>query len=297
MNAIISLCNFCEVHGPHAIFSTQTLRDCKINEIEVKIDYETDKCPGCTSIGTITGIVSKDSESNANFLSTQSVVILDAIPLVKQAAIRSLSCEVMTDYKQTNSIFFGDSMNGYALTLTFQIHDSQARGLYRLFSIVVLMKEKLFLLNIQPFLIEHLNILIEELSIFSKEIHSIEESKQSERAIRLNNGEASKKPPRSLIELTGKKHIYAFIHSHFAWILLMGARYLTEKTSVYPTFTNIWKENIREIYLIQSKEERPNVIQKCIDESNISLRKCQYLFGERFESLCYCVLVGNQVYY
>lgn len=298
MNAIISLCNFCEIHGPHPIFSTQTLRDCKINEIKVENDHETDNCPGCTSIGFNCGIVSKDSESNANFLSTQRAAISDAVPLVKQAAIRSLSCEVTTEQNQLNSIFFGDSMNGYALTLTFQIHDSQARGLYRLFSIVVLMKEKLFLLNIQPFIIYHLNELVENLIIFSKEVLSNEEEKQSERAIRLTNGEASRKPPRSLVELTGKSHIYAFTHSHFAWILLTGARYLTEKTPVPTSFTNVWKErmfSIEQIYFLQSKEELPNEIQNFIDETNTSLRRCKKILGDGFEALCYCIIVGIQV--
>lgn len=96
MNAIISLCHFCEAHGPCPIFSTYTLRDTKINElVDQSDDSSKNVCPGCNSIGRSSGIVSQDSESNANFLSTQTTVISDIVPLIKQAAVRSLSCEVM----------------------------------------------------------------------------------------------------------------------------------------------------------------------------------------------------------
>lgn len=96
MNAIISLCHFCEAHGPCPILSTCTLRDTKIDELVDQSDGSNENvCPGCNSIGRSSGILSQDSESNANFLSTQIVVIRDIVPLVKQAAVRSLSCEVM----------------------------------------------------------------------------------------------------------------------------------------------------------------------------------------------------------
>lgn len=95
MNAIIALCHFCEAHGPCPIFCTYTLRDTKIDELVDQSNGNTENvCPGCNSIGQRVGILSQDSESNANFLSTQSVVIGDIVPIIKQAAVRSLSCEV-----------------------------------------------------------------------------------------------------------------------------------------------------------------------------------------------------------
>lgn len=95
MNAVIALCHFCEAHGPCPIFCTYTLRDTKIDDLNDQSDGSADNlCPGCNSIGKSVGILSQDVESNANFLSTQTVVINDIVPLVKQAAVRSLSCEV-----------------------------------------------------------------------------------------------------------------------------------------------------------------------------------------------------------
>lgn len=92
MNAVIGLCNFCETHGPRPIFCTQTIRDSRIDELN--FDAVNEKCPGCDSIGNETGMLSEDNATNCRFLSTQSPVIADVIPLIKQAAVRSLSCEV-----------------------------------------------------------------------------------------------------------------------------------------------------------------------------------------------------------
>lgn len=95
MNAIIALCHFCEAHGPCPILCTHTLRDTKIDELVNNSNNNDSTCPGCNSIGKTVGILSQDSESNANFLTTQTAVINDIVPLVKQAAVRSLSCEVI----------------------------------------------------------------------------------------------------------------------------------------------------------------------------------------------------------
>lgn len=98
MNAIIALCHFCEAHGPCPILCTHTLRDTNIDELINNGNGNENTCPGCNSIGKTVGLLSQDSESNANFLSTQTAVINDIVPLVKQAAVRSLSCEVIASH-------------------------------------------------------------------------------------------------------------------------------------------------------------------------------------------------------
>lgn len=67
------------------------------------------------------------------------------------------SCEVSQD-KLGGVVFFGDATRGHVLSHTFQIKDSKARGFLRLFSIIILMKDKLFLLNVQPYLSNHLEV-------------------------------------------------------------------------------------------------------------------------------------------
>lgn len=299
MNAIIALCHFCEAHGPCPIFCTYTLRDTKINEIVNNDSSIENTCPGCNSIGKKIGILSEDSESNANFLSTQTVVINDIYPLVKQAAVRSLSCEVSGN-KDGNLVFFGDASRGHVLSYTFQIHDSQARGFFRLFSIVVLMKDKMYLLNVQPFLAQNLQQISSELQSYSIDIHSAEQAKYSERAQRLNSGQASTQPPRSLIELTGQKNIFAFIHSHFTWILWMGTRCLTENISIgLPAFSssNDNAFNAHSIIELKAKDELPAKVlfTNNDNEQGECIRKCKQQLNEHFVAACYCIAVGIQV--
>lgn len=103
MNAVIALCHFCEAHGPCPIFCTHTLRDLKVNEIVNNADVSNENCPGCSSIGKSAVMLSEDTESNANFLSTQTSILTDVVPLVKQAAVRSLSCEVFDRSSYNNN--------------------------------------------------------------------------------------------------------------------------------------------------------------------------------------------------
>lgn len=125
MNAIVALCHFCEVHGPGAIFCTQTLRDNVLlsenlaeDSFSSNLGHNTDErrnCLACTTLGKSLGFISKDPESSLQFLSTQVPVsdfIIMFLPIllnilflqfispnvvfmVKQAAVRSLSCDVL----------------------------------------------------------------------------------------------------------------------------------------------------------------------------------------------------------
>lgn len=158
MNAVIALCHFCEAHGPCAVFCTQTLRDTRIDELVFNTEKVNKNCAACNSIGNSIGMLSQDVKNNANFMSTQIPVLADVTGLIKQAAVRSLSCEVSFN-KNGGFVFFGDSSRGHILSHTFQIRDSKARGFYRLFSIVILMKDKLFLLNVHPFLAENFEVI------------------------------------------------------------------------------------------------------------------------------------------
>lgn len=184
------------------------------------------------------------------------------------------------------------------LSYIFQIHDSQARGFFRLYSIIVLMKDKMYLLNMQPFLAENLRKISTELQSYSLAIHSAEQAKYSERAHRLNTGQASTRPPRSLVELTGQTNIFAYIHSHFAWILWMGARCLTENINIGLPFLNTATNKLDAITLIQLKNRDSITKRLSIENDNERIdfiRKCSRMFGEHFAAACYCAIVGIQV--
>lgn len=156
----------------------------------------------------------------------------------------------------------------------------------------------MFLLNAQPFLAEHLEKLSAELRTYSFDVYSAEQLKQSERAQRLNTGQTSTKPPRSLIELTGQKNIFALIHSHFAWMLWMGARCLIENIPIGTPIVPPWVGHEAEgSGIIQMDREGWLMKRLGIDDDDggSSLRKCKEMLGTYFPAACYCVMVGIQV--
>lgn len=224
-------------------------------------------------------------------------------------------------------MFFGDSTRSHALCHTFQLRDSQARGLFRLFSIIILMKDKMFLLNIQPFLAENLLKLSKELEMKSLATYAEEESKCSVRANRLNTGQASSKAPRSLAELTDEENVFARLHSHFTWILWAGARYLTEtvtlggvlaipsqwSSAIDNTNNNNTKinksnknsKNKKESFVVVQMDRDDWVSTAYFDsnrfddvddnEITYSFRKCRELLKSQFIAVCYCTIIGIQI--
>ncbi|KAL9902104.1 folliculin [Glossina fuscipes] len=304
MNAVVVLCHFCEIHGPAAIFCTQTLRDTKIDDLcltrsECFAKANAAQCPACNSLGLINGMCSKDVDSGATFLSTQQSPFPEVETLIKQAAIRSLSCEINCN-KDGGFVFFGDTIGGHVLSHTFHMSDMQARGFYQLFSIIILMKDKYFLLNIKPFLSERLRKISSEIQNCAQSIHKEEESKGSFRQRRLSGSKLSQ-TPRSLVELTGEKNIYIILHAHFSWLLLSGSKFLTEhitfgnlpwlppQTSSHPPPERL-TYNLNILPMIQKYEnlEQPEVFY--------SLRHINKIVGRReFPALCYCALIGIKI--
>ncbi|XP_063702349.1 folliculin [Culicoides brevitarsis] len=256
MNAVIALNHFCESHGPNVVFTTTTLRETNLNEISFKnVLFERHNCPSCNSIGLETGYNSSDAETNTKFFSSQHPVLPDTVNVLKVAATRSLSCE--TSYNKNGGfVFFGDA-SGHILSHTFHLADSNARGLFKLYSITILMKDKTFLLNTEPFLSQHLEEISKELQGYADKIYEKEQSESSQRATRLNAGRITSNTKRSLMDLTGKTHIYGMLHQNFAWLLWAGARYLSESITLGTPSAPPWlgKETEEGFTMVQLDKE------------------------------------------
>ena len=67
-------------------------------------------------------------------------------------------------------IFFGDDHRGHVLSYTFFMKDSQARGFQHWYSLIVVMMDKIYLLNSWPFLVKYLGYVIGELQVSGKEL-------------------------------------------------------------------------------------------------------------------------------
>ncbi|XP_035205474.1 folliculin-like, partial [Stegodyphus dumicola] len=128
MNAVIAVCNFCELHGPSVLFCTQAFHDSEEeqwtqvkavesfkSDVSPKAWYgpsffsqrasagssetglpplKSDSCEGCTSMTSKKrGYISNDHESRVSYVSSQYPLHPDVFSAVRQACVRSLSCE------------------------------------------------------------------------------------------------------------------------------------------------------------------------------------------------------------
>ncbi|CAG5126782.1 unnamed protein product [Candidula unifasciata] len=350
MNAIISLCHFCELHGPKILYCTQPFRpqepkQLNGEETEVNIPHRLksassqtsctsadilpasssaavasaaaattvkEQCEGCKSVQT--GYVSHDEEAQVSYVSTQQPYNPQVFTRIRQACIRSLSSEVCPG--REGPIFFGDKQCGHVLSYTFYVPDSQARGMHRWYSIIVVMMDKIYLLNSWPFLVPHLRIVIENLQHKAQKVYDQEESKCPQRPYRMGarvepisfiKQRGGNKPARSLQELTGDKHVFQMLHMAFLWILkACGSRITETLLEGPPTEDTIIDMEKQE----ETEEGFIKIFTRKIDEDDLdsenaddplcpvikNLRQLRKVLGSsQFLTLAHHVVVGNQV--
>lgn len=282
------------------VFCTQTLRETKVEDVNSShITFDRQKCPSCNSIGLENGFVSKDKETNTSFLSSQFPVIPETVAVLKIAATRSLSCELQQNNKNGGFVFFGDTA-GHILSHTFQLADSNARGFFKLYSIIILMKDKTFLLNAEPFLSQQMEAISKELQEYANTVYKKEQTQCSQRAQRLTTGQITSNTARSLMELTGEVHIYGILHSHFSWLLWAGARYLSESItlgspSIPPWLGSEIEEGFTMVH-IDKEDYLMKKLGKLSTNDNqvvpLPAKRLKEELNDLFDTACYCVLTG-----
>ncbi|XP_013146757.1 PREDICTED: folliculin [Papilio polytes] len=284
MNAIIGLCHFCEAHGPRPLFCTFTTDDENHTTESSKSSVQ---CSGCTSLGPETVLVSREDDGTI-YCSRESVPNAGVNTFLRQAAVRSITCEVSWS-KEGGVVYFSETQ-GHVLSLMFQVKDTRARGLKRWFSIVVLMKDKMLLLNLTPMLSEHMQKISKELQHLTDEVYEKEQSICSQRALRLKTGRNDFGQSRSLIQLTGDENVYKRLHSHFTWMLKTGA--LTYSETLYTSKDLLDK--------ICPKTMKTTIFEQDICLSNydgeVPIRSLENLLSKSiFRILLYCILTGIDV--
>lgn len=101
---------------------------------------------------------------------------------------------------------------------SFTLQDSLARGFHRKYSILILMCDKVHLLNSWPFIVKHIKELARDLQAKAAAVNDAEQAHKSQRAVRQAQGSPSS-PPRSLSQLTGEPAVFSHIHLWFSWML------------------------------------------------------------------------------
>lgn len=261
MNALVALCHFCELHGPRTLFCTEALHppspsppqpgqsipgdrdrdgDREGEGLTMRAHnsatQRADMCEGCRSLpASHPGFVSVDSETGIRFLSHQHPRQPQLFSVVRQACVRSLSCEVCPG--REGPIFFGDEQHGFVFSHTFFIKDSLARGFQRWYSIVMVAMDRIYLINSWPFLLRHLRLTIQSLQSTALKVFDSEQCVCPQRAVRMNSAfspavfphQRSGNAARSLSSLTQHPNLWESLHSSFSWLLKACGSRLTEK--------------------------------------------------------------------
>ncbi|NWX93001.1 FLCN protein, partial [Nothoprocta pentlandii] len=291
---------------------------------------------GCRSLaGGHPGYVSHDKETSIKYVSHQHPNHPQLFSIVRQACVRSLSCEVCPG--REGPIFFGDEQHGFVFSHTFFIKDSLARGFQRWYSIITVMMDRIYLINSWPFLLGKIRGIIDELQGKALKVFEAEQYGCPQRAQRMNtaftpflhqrNGNAA----RSLTSLTNDENLWACLHTSFAWLLKACGSRLTEKLlEGAPTEdTLVQMEKLADLkeesegWDGSEEEEKPSAqtdvvegqeVSKCPPETSLmpdcnswnvahrrlsvfrSLRHMRQVLGaSAFRMLAWHVLMGNQV--
>ncbi|KFP93330.1 Folliculin [Haliaeetus albicilla] len=291
---------------------------------------------GCRSLaGGHPGYVSHDKETSIKYVSHQHPNHPQLFSIVRQACVRSLSCEVCPG--REGPIFFGDEQHGFVFSHTFFIKDSLARGFQRWYSIITIMMDRIYLINSWPFLLGKIRGIIDELQGKALKVFEAEQYGCPQRAQRMNtaftpflhqrNGNAA----RSLTSLTNDENLWACLHTSFAWLLKACGSRLTEKLlEGAPTEdTLVQMEKLADLkeesegWDGSEEEEKPSSqpevvegqeLSKCSTETSLmpdcnswnvahrrlsvfrSLRHMRQVLGaSAFRMLAWHVLMGNQV--
>ncbi|XP_076272409.1 folliculin [Rhynchophorus ferrugineus] len=261
MDGILAIGHFCETHGPCIILCTQR---CKEEPQQFPHNLIVPVCEACQSLDLEQAVVSKDE--NVCYVTTRTPLQQDLAFLLRQAVVRSLSCEETS--RDSGTLYFGDNERGHVISHAFTVQDSLARGFQRKYCILMLMRDRIHLLNCWPFLTKHIANIAKDLQDKSAIVNNNEQMHKSQRALR----QAQSSPictGRSLSHLTGEAAIFAHIHLWFVWLLSVET-------------------------VVEKPNDAPELPVHC--NSNFNLRTIyKKMQQDTFQRVCYCYLIGIRV--
>jgi len=184
------------------------------------------------------GFISDDIENNMTYITTRYPYLSRLYPIVRQACVRSLSCEFCPG--REGAIFFGDEQNGYSLSYIFKLKDIQARGFQRWYSISFLHSDKSFIIASWGFLVSKFKATAKDLQANAEKMFEYE--KRANQEVNINRVKIysplspeqfirrrGNQPLRSLVDLLNNPNVFMQLHSTFAWILRASSDRLYEK--------------------------------------------------------------------
>lgn len=176
------------------------------------------------------------SEDRQSYISTQFPLSGTIFSSLRHACVRSLSCEVCPG--REGPILYGDLEHGFSLSSTFFARDREARGLQRLFSVVVWMRDRSHLVNLTPTLLQLLEPAV--FRIRQQSAAAFDASSPAPMSNRLLPSRGvmgfrtatAAAPTRSLATICGDELLFERLHQTFVLLLRAGAACMIEEDVV-----------------------------------------------------------------
>jgi len=240
MSAIVALCHFCEVHGPSVIMVTtvnqrSSLESSKEQYQDIprllgreNLNGKSAGCERCWSLKTNDNlIISIDNSGHQTFLSSQTVLEKDLEQRLKNAVIRAISCEVSV--KREGPILFSDPSVSTVFANNFFLKDSKARGFQRYYSILIMSREREYLIANLDIIENKVSQIIENIKTMSRKTFDNEADGSKDQSKSKDGRRRSMAALRNLREIVGDENIYKTVHKQFVMLLQSLQKVLKEK--------------------------------------------------------------------
>merc|ERR1719410_2043423 len=230
MAAVVALCHFCEVHGPAPILVTQPHPRPAHHCLQARLRAaDGGGCERCWSLGKDEVILSPDTAAKQTFVSSQAVLSKDLEPILRNAVIRAISCEVSC--KREGPIVFSDPSVSTVFANNFFLKDSKARGFQRYYSIVVLTKTREHLIANLDMVESSVEKIIDNIKTKAMKTFDMEslDSKDFMDTKSHSGRRRSMAALRNLREIVGDPDIYENVHQQFVAIIQSLQNVLKEK--------------------------------------------------------------------
>ncbi|KAI6654231.1 Folliculin-like [Oopsacas minuta] len=334
--ACIALCHFCDNHGPRIVTCTQTGVSTEELESSPAIpppEKFSDSANGCNisrkydaskrfpsqSLVSSLGSSSKSTcgactpdmpDNNLGFVSSQnnSVFISKHLPTSKDSlhSLRKACCRCYNSEqtaKKEGEVVFGDPSSDYVLSYKFYLKDTHARGLKKLYSIIVLTHTPAYLYQFSSCITKQLEVIITGLKEKSDLVYAREDSNNIHRVgnryvdpdLLIRARATVITQPRPLSVITGDPDIFHFIHCKFSSLL---------KTHLPPTLHSlnpisyidpiIGKHQLQHVVLGKHPSSSPAVTPSLDSFSNLR-HLSRTIGGHIFDQLLYHLYTGHQV--
>ena len=241
MSAIVALCHFCEVHGPSVIMVTMVSQR-SVLELSKEggspdktrllgrenLNGKSAGCERCWSLKTNNNlIISVDNPSQQNFLSSQTVLDRDLEQRLHNAVIRAISCEVSV--RREGPMIFSDPSVSTVFANNFFLKDSKARGFQRYYSIIIMSREREYLITNLDIIENKVSQIIEDIKTMSRKTFENEAHGSQEQSKSQDGRRRSMAALRNLREIVGDENIYETVHKQFVVLLQSLQKVLKEK--------------------------------------------------------------------